>query len=293
MISGYLFYRTYQVKNVKRKLISRIHSLFIPYIIWNMFYTISMFILVKIHLIHKISISNNLMEIVFQMINSEFSPLWFVKYLMIFTITAPFLYYILKNKKLGIVFILCCMGLNWYFCYSGVMTLPINVNENSLTMLNYQYVYYGVGSYAALHLRNIIEERNQKRAKICSVIFILLFIINYIMGIMQIQNVIINHVWRLIYICVLWFVLDYLPQISIKSWMNNSFFLYCSHLIVLQCSQRVCEIILNKMSLSGGIFSVLEFIVLPIIIITLLLFLAEILKKYLPRIWNVISGGRG
>ena len=107
------------------------------------------------------------------------------------------------------------------------------------------------------------------------------------------ENVIINHTWRLCYICVLWFVFDHLPQISIKSWMNDSFFLCCSHLIILQCSQRVCEIILSKMNLSGGIFSLLEFLILPIIIIILLLLLAEVLKKYLPRTWNVISGRRG
>ncbi len=293
MISGYLFYRTYQVRNVKRKLISRIHTLFIPYILWNMFYAISMIVLVRIHLIHNISISNNILKILLQMINSEFSPLWFVKYLMIFTITAPFFYYILKNKYLGIIFLLGCMGLNCYFYYSGIMTLPINVNENSLIMLNYQYIFYGIGSYAALNLRNIVEEKSEKRTKICLVMLFLLIIINIIMVKQQMENVIINHTWRLCYICVLWFVFDHLPQISIKSWMNDSFFLCCSHLIILQCSQRVCEIILSKMNLSGGIFSVLEFLILPIIIIILLLLLAEVLKKYLPRTWNVISGRRG
>ena len=57
----------------------------------------------------------------------------------------------LKNKYLGIIFLLGCMGLNCYFYYSGIMTLPINVNENSLIMLNYQYIFYGIGSYAALN----------------------------------------------------------------------------------------------------------------------------------------------
>ena len=168
------------------------------------------------------------------------------------------------------------MGLNCYFYYSGIMTLPINVNENSLIMLNYQYIFYGIGSYATLNLRNIVEEKSEKRTKICLVMLFLLIIINIIMVKQQMENVIINHTWRLCYICVLWFVFDHLPQISIKSWMNDSFFLCCSHLIILQCSQRVCEIILSKMNLSGGIFSVLEFLILPIIIIT---FIGRSFKK--------------
>ena len=57
------------------------------------------------------------------------------------------------------------MGLNCYFYYSGIMTLPINVNENSLIMLNYQYIFYGIGSYATLNLRNIVEEKSEKRRR--------------------------------------------------------------------------------------------------------------------------------
>lgn len=68
------------------------------------------------------------------------------------------------------------MGLNCYFYYSGIMTLPINVNENSLIMLNYQYIFYGIGSYAALNLRNIVEEKSEKRTKIC---LVMLFFINH------------------------------------------------------------------------------------------------------------------
>ena len=58
------------------------------------------------------------------------------------------------------------MGLNCYFYYSGIMTLPINVNENSLIMLNYQYIFYGIGSYATLNLRNIVEEKSEKRRSV-------------------------------------------------------------------------------------------------------------------------------
>ena len=73
------------------------------------------------------------------------------------------------------------MVLNCYFYYSGIMTLPINVNENSLIMLNYQYIFYGIGSYAVLNLRNIVEEKSEKRTKICLVMLFLLIIINIIM----------------------------------------------------------------------------------------------------------------
>ena len=100
------------------------------------------------------------------------------------------------------------MGLNCYFYYSGIMTLPINVNENSLIMLNYQYIFYGIGSYATLNLRNIVEEKSEKRTKICLVMLFLFIIINLIIFIVIYVN------WNL-YFCN--------KFIYISSFMNINF----------------------------------------------------------------------
>lgn len=75
MISGYLFFRTYKISNLKEKLISRVHTLLIPYILWNIIYAFFMIGLSKAGLIKNITIGKNVWNILFQILNAEFSPL--------------------------------------------------------------------------------------------------------------------------------------------------------------------------------------------------------------------------
>lgn len=51
MISGYLFFRTYESTKWKEKLNSRVKTFFVPYLIWNVFYAIVMISLFKIGLV--------------------------------------------------------------------------------------------------------------------------------------------------------------------------------------------------------------------------------------------------
>lgn len=56
MISGYLFFRTYDKSKWKEKLLSRVRTLFIPYMVWNAIYTVFMVTLTKIGLITNLTL---------------------------------------------------------------------------------------------------------------------------------------------------------------------------------------------------------------------------------------------
>lgn len=76
MISGYLFFRTYQSSRWSEKLQSRTKSLLVPYLLWNVFYAVAMLLLQKVGAVVNIQIDNGLLWGI-SCINSEFSPLWF------------------------------------------------------------------------------------------------------------------------------------------------------------------------------------------------------------------------
>ena len=97
----------------------------------------------------------------------------------------------------------------------------------------------------------------------------------------------------MIYIVGLWFAIDLLPKFEVKNWMTNSFFLYCSHLMILQCIQRVCDIIIGKTGSLQPVLYVLEYILLPIIVIAFLMISAEVIKKYIPKLFGILTGNRG
>ena len=291
MISGYLFYRTLKIQNVKSKILSRGKTLLVPYVIWNTIYAIFIVSLANLGVIHNITISEH-WGVLLQLVNSEFSPLWFVKYLIIFTLISPLMYYLLKRKILGAIIILIMVGGNAWSYYSGIMQIPIDVNANNWVMFNYQYIFYAVGAYGALNWKSIIEKPNSRKTYLAiSVLFMLIVI--YFLLLKNYTDAILNHSFRLIYICAIWFVFDIKRKFNIRKWMGNSFFLYCSHLIILQCFQKICDILIGKIGAFQSILYIMEYIFLPVLLIGFLLFFAEALKRKLPKIWDVLTGSRG
>jgi peptidoglycan/LPS O-acetylase OafA/YrhL len=292
MISGYLFFRTFKIQNLKQKLFSRVKTLLIPYLLWNTIYMIFIVGLSSIGLINNATVSNTRGGVFLQLINAEFSPLWFVKYLMFFTLISPIMWFLLKRKFIGVLTIVVMIIVNVWAYYSGHMEIPLNVNANNWIMLNYQYIFYAVGAYCALNFREFIEK--PMRAKTISGIGILfmLFAI-YVLVISKFNNAIISHSFRLIYICALWFAFDAVPRFKVCNWMSNSFFIYCSHLMILQCVQRVCDILIGKTGHIQPLLYVVEYIFLPMVIIGCLIVFAELLKNKAPKLWGILTGSRG
>lgn len=70
-------------------------------------------------------------------------------------------------------------------------------------------------------------------------------------------------------------------------------FIYCSHLIVLPCAQRVCDILIGKIAGTTSVLYVIEYIFLPLIVSICLIAVAEKMKKNLPSVYGVLTGNRG
>lgn len=79
-------------------------------------------------------------------------------------------------------------------------------------MLNYQYIFYAIGAYSALNWKDIAETLTYGKRNVASVILVVLVTV-YFMYITKHGNAVINHVFRLVYIVAMWFVLDYIPSI--------------------------------------------------------------------------------
>lgn len=292
MISGYLFFRTYESTKWKEKLNSRVKTLFVPYLIWNVFYAIVMISLFKIGLVTNMQNVKSVSGGVISCLNSEFSPLWFVKYLMVFVCISPLMYFVLRKKILGCLFIVFLLIVNAYNYYSGSMQVPLNVNANNLIMFIYQYIFFAIGSYSALCLKPEIEKPSLKKSRY-GVMMTMTLIVIYWLYIKQYGDVITNHTFRWLWCISIWFVYDLLPNIKVRPWMKYSFFIYCSHLILVMCAQGGSNIVYSKL---GGIKSILqisEYLWLPLLTVYILIKTGDFLKRYSPLFWGCITGSRG
>lgn len=292
MISGYLFFRNFEMGKLKEKWKSRVKTLLIPYIIWNILYAVFMFLLYRLGFVNNISISDSKVGILFQIVNAEYSPLWFVKYLMVFAIISPLTYILLRNKAVGGVVIIVLSFLNALFYYLGVMEIPINVNANNLVMLNYQYIFYAIGSYSAMNFKTFVEVPSRRKSLVAT-IFVSMLTIMYFWGIYSKGDVIVNHIFRIIFVCGIWFVFDCIQKTRIRGWMKISFFIYCMHLIILQCVQAVSGIIIDKFFKGNQLLYIFDYLLVPILVIVMIIAVAHFLKKYVPVAWKLLTGNRG
>lgn len=174
LISGYFFfYRTEQfTKNVYlQKLKKRIHTLFIPYILWN-FLFIFIIILIKItdyfvkgkplsniiaffennnwlHMFWDCNILStnkvNWLGYLTSFTGPILTPMWFIRDLIVLVLITPIIYFFIRKFKLWTIIVL---GI----CYiTGIWP---NIHGLSITAL----FFFSIGAYFSLHKRNMVND---------------------------------------------------------------------------------------------------------------------------------------
>lgn len=276
---------------LKDKLCRRIKSLLIPYLFWNVVYVAFMIVMGLLNL------TNNIIDISFQnilvsIINSECSPLWFVRYLLLFVLIAPLTYYIFRNRFVGSFFLIAILLYNYYNYKSGLLGTHINVNANNVAMFNYQYAYYALGAYFALNFKSIVESVNNAKKWLGAVSIILLICIYWIY-LKDYGSMASFHLFRFLWIPAIWLSIDNLPAVTTKKWMKFAFFIYCSHMVVVYCVQGIMEKIYDRIEAFQELFACAEYIFTGIVVVYLLIRLAELWKKISPSTYGIISGSRG
>lgn len=291
-ISGYLFFRGFRFDQVKAKLLRRAKNLLVPYIVWNVLYVAFMTIMFKFGLINELGFSPDTYGTLKAVLNAECSPLWFVRYLMLFVCIAPLAYFVLRYRLLGGLMIIAMLAFNLYNYQVGHFSQGINVNANTLVMFNYQFVYFATGAYAALCWSDHVERMN-KWVAIIAIVTLVVMIIGYQLYLRTEGTTVSNHLFRWLWIPVFWFSYDLLPEIKVRPWMKYSFFLYCSHMFIVYCAQGIAETTYASMDDWRPILSYAEYIVIGIFTIWILVTLAGIIKNRFPKAHLVLSGARG
>ena len=127
----------------------------------------------------------------------------------------------------------------------------------------------------------------------CAVIILVVLMLIYWMFLSNTDNVIISHSFRMIFICSIWFAFDALPSIKVPKWMKCTFFIYCSHTMILQSVQGVLEIIIEEILGDKVWIYIVEYFVLPILLVGFIVVVASVMKKHVGPVWHILNGGRG
>ena len=280
-ISGFSMFRNYKPSLYPKKLKSRIKTILIPYLIWNIisllfciFYTytpLSNFISGRE--LFNPTIENILKGIFLYKYNFQF---WFLYDLIIYIILTPFFHLTISKKWLGILF--------------GILFLILPIFAESFLNINFYFtIFYFLGCFFGKYYLKLFSSPTTNKISIYSGI---LFISLIIIKLLSIYNTIylptiISQIISIILLISAWSFSDlFIKKLKQYKFTNEYFPIYTLHTYFLAVIIKIIYLIFPKTSLMLFINEISSS-TLTVIIVT---FIAIFWHQKLPRLYEFMFG---
>ena len=301
IISGYLFFNTFDggFKSYGKKLKRRIFSLLIPYLFWSAFTFFAFFFAQKIPGIGEYFTTRNDAELTFKIlfdniiISSYNSPLWYVRYLIVFSILSIAIYWLVK--KVPFVFsIIAFVG--WMFNFFG---LPMNLGVRWDAIF-----FYLLGVEIALkpNLMGRLKEIFNRQWVVILVasIYLAVQLIRTALYCYKSPTLLLNgeydpvthylgNVGILLGIFAVWFGYDYIFKANFNiKFKEFSFFVFVTHHPIVNILKKLLLKLLGVSPLT----SLLVYFLSIALTVTIIVAIGWVLKRWLKPVFKFICGGR-
>lgn len=269
-ISGFLFFRNFDLSCLTKKYKSRFHSILLPYSIWSTIYYLFFVFLTMTPLSRFM---NGSIEVEFGIkayldyVWNGYYTLWFLRVLIWMILCAPLLWLFLKQRK--------------YYWPEPVLALLIflSIKEKSVLFFN---IYYILGAYLGINYSKWIAKGVTKQTVLLAGLCLLGLVA---MGGTYSGTILYNCA----FICSSWLVLDFFAfDKELPWWMKCTFFFYCGHDMILESVEKAILIVFGK----SEAMALIDYIVAPFITVFILIGIAYLLKTYGKPVWKILNGGR-
>ena len=287
-ISGYLFYSS--AKSYKQKLNNRVHTLLIPYLLWNLLLVLLYTTAYALGFPQDINGKNleNYNYIDYLRLfwdrgsydNGNFvpilCPLWYIRNLLIMAILSPIFFYLIKYIK---VLFLVVILIWWMTTYHNAF-IPQTV------------FFFCLGAYFSILKSNPLYIFYKRKRILLSlfIIFGLCDIITHTICSTPINLQI--HRFALITNIPAFFLLaDYCSRHGITSKLlpNAAFIVFCVHYPIVVLLRKIC---ITTFSNASVFIQILLYFVCVIIATALSIAIYLTLNRFTPRLKNILSGNR-
>lgn len=294
MISSYLFYRNFQLNNLMEKWRSRLRTILLPYLLWNALYYAAYAAVTRIpairQFIGKPPVLLTLREFMEALLYYGYNPVfWYLFQLILLILLAPVLYLILRRTISGLLFLLLLIVCLW----NGVSLPRLNLDA---------LFYYSAAAFLALgrdRLGNPLEhrpsgslreqwKRSFSQITMLAVLFLLLRLLS-IPGALLHAHPLHTVLIRLWGVCTAVCVIRIVPLPPAADLIKNSFFLYAVHFPWVRLFNKSAALILPSTPASA----LFMFVMMPVFILLITWVISSIMKKFLPGVYLLLSGGRG
>jgi len=280
---------------MRAKLKRRVHTLLIPYLLWNFLY----------FLIYLVFGKAELSEIFSAVFLYSCNPVfWYLQQLILITLVTPFLYPVLKRKTAAVIWLILIFAAAVLY---GQIHAVINVtliNEDAL-------FYYSLGAFLSLYIykeetdaaKNAAKDAVKDAAKdaaeknnrfgwedvfSCAVGFAAPFLLGSILP-EELNNleVILTRTAGALFT---WFLIERIPRVKIYPWMKITFFIYATHYMVI----RLVWAAETALGLNGSASAnIVTYLMMPAFCVAAAYGIYLLMKKFTPKFLAVLTGNRG
>ena len=301
LISGFNFFNNFSISDQKRKFKNRIKSLLVPYLAWNTLYCIfciiisndffsqffigrEKFVITPLNVIWGCIFHKNC--------NSHF---WFVFELMVCVLINPLVYYLLRKKSIGVVFLLTL--------YVSIMVFGLKLPEYFFYRTD-SFLYYYFGAFLGLHFNKFffadaksrtiqpkkassgraicIDEMQMFAGLVCILSSLFLLIPTLHSGIKFFVIIISSYGMWSLSICCKYFKFRWVPQGGVI------FLMYAAHGIIQPIVVKLLYLVLPKFSWMAAV----NFFLTIIITVLVCVVVRYLTKRFIPPVDKVLTGWR-
>ncbi|MCR4629967.1 MAG: acyltransferase [Clostridium sp.] len=282
MISGYRFFRGFELKKLPGKWFRRVRSLLVPYLLWNLLYYAADAAASRIPLLSEITgrtgIPVTAEEIIRAAVFFTHNPVfWFMFQLILLVILAPVIWIFLRSKA-GCLVMLAGFAVLWYVWPA----VPV-LNPDAL-------IYFSLGGMVAVRFRNVTEQAWSIKQLLlgCASLAAAAALYRYYRIVQTPQPIVL---YSILVPAGLWLVFNerWISEDGIRPWMKETFFIYAFHFVVVRAVNKTVVRIFP----GNGIVAAILFTVMPLIAVAVCHGLAGFLRKNVPPLYSLLNGGRG
>lgn len=286
--SSFWYFKRYCPKLFVKKFTSRLKTLFVPYIIFNFVAVLLNFdrvvcqpqgVVAKINSLLKsfVFIENSYLDIL-----PLDGPTWYIARLLTFFFVSPLIYYLLKNKCVGIVSLI---GL-FYFTLNG-----------KYYWFNGFLFVFCLGAFFSMHYKDEFVKLLTKYTYKCNSFVGLVIFIALYSGISIVLIQLLNRYSPMMAMnTFLQFLLSAVciafvnvPRLSPK-WGGYAFLLFCEHILWVIPLKKIFDLIdtILKFNYPG-----IRATVMSVIILICTITSAKIIENVFPTLYKCLTGNRG
>ena len=274
VVSGYMFVHSYEKHGWGDLLRRKVRSLYVPMVIWSIMGLV-LCLPIRMYSHHDIPTMFEVCKLPLMLFRSESVHFWYVRALMVWFVAAPLAAYAARRT--------------WFACFLMIAALLIP-GDSFVARLHVpvSVVFFLLGT----QLVRVKCDRSSQGGVAGSLVCMGGLVLSFLF-----KDQITEHYFSvllepLFMIGLIWFGYDVVYEKfhigKIPEWLNVLFFVYCMHLITLCWCGGIMRMVFGNSAVARlcGYFALWLTFWIDIAV-------ANVIRKKFPRVFGVLSGGRG